>query len=63
MSRFRNPGHREAAWGRWFAKRGLTAADALTSERPEYPENRLANWRAKYDRLPIERKLTNAYPA
>ena len=31
MTRFRNPGHREAAWGRWFARRGVTAADVLSA--------------------------------
>lgn len=60
MTRFRNPGQREAAWGRHYAKRGLTARDVLASERPEYPEDRLANWRTKYERVPIERKVSRA---
>ena len=57
MTRFRNPGQREAAWGRFYARKGLTAADALTSERPEYPESRLLQWRAKYEKVPLEAKV------
>ena len=49
---------REIAHGRRLAKRGITAADVLASERPPYPTERLSAWRAKYDRLPGELKVT-----
>lgn len=57
MSRFRNPGQREAAWGRHYAKRGLTARDALADERPAYPSERLERWRTRYYRTPIEQRV------
>lgn len=60
MTRFRNPGQREAAWGRYYVKRGLTKADAFASERPIYPEERVRYWRMKYERVPMERKVPNA---
>ena len=60
MTRFRNPGHREAAWGRHYARRGVTAADVLADERPPYPADRERQWRIKYDRLPVEMKVRHA---
>lgn len=60
MSKFKYQGQREAAWGRWYARRGVTAADVLASERPAYPEDRLRHWRTKYERVPVERKVTRA---
>lgn len=60
MTRFRNPGQREAAWGKWLGRRGVTAADVLADERPPYPEWRLDAWKAKYNRVPMELKVGRA---
>lgn len=57
MAAFRNPGAREAAWGRWFAKRGLTASDVLAGESAPEPSERLKAWQAKHERLPLEQRL------
>ena len=51
-------GLRDMALGRRLAKRGMTARDVLASERPPYPSERVAAWRARYDRLPIELKVS-----
>ena len=59
MTRFRYPGLREAAWGAFYARKGLTAADVLADERPPYPEDRLRAWEMKYNRVPLERKVAN----
>jgi hypothetical protein len=50
---FRRPGEREAAWCHRYARRG--AAVVVTHDtRPLDPDQRLADWRAKHDRLPPE---------
>ena len=51
-------GLRDMVLGRRLAKRGITARDVLASERPPYPSERVAAWRVRYDRLPIELKVT-----
>ena len=52
---FRRPGEREAAWGRRYAKRG--AAVVVTRDtRPPEPEQRMAEWRAKHERLAPEQR-------
>lgn len=60
MTRFRNPGQREAAWGKWLGRRGVTWGDVLADERPPYPSERVHMWRLRYERLPIELKVENA---
>jgi len=60
MSKFKHQGKREAAWGRWYARRGVTADDVLASERPPYPSEREHMWRLRYERVPIERKVSRA---
>jgi hypothetical protein len=57
VSRF--PGLREAVHGRRLARRGITFRDLIASERPPYAATRYAEWRQKYDRLPMELKVEN----
>lgn len=57
MSKFKHQGQREAAWGRHYARRGVTAADVLADERPPYPSERVHMWRLRYERAPMELKV------
>lgn len=50
---FRNPGAREAAWGRYYARKGA-AVVVMRHTRVPSPNDRRAAWLAKYDRLPPE---------
>jgi hypothetical protein len=56
VSRFRDPGAREAAWGRYYARKGLTAPVVLAAENPPCNVERIAAWREKHERLPAELK-------
>jgi hypothetical protein len=51
LSRFRDPGAREAAWGRYYRRKG-TAVVVMRDTRAPAPEDRRAAWAAKYARLP-----------
>jgi hypothetical protein len=54
VSRFRDPGAREAAWARWYAKKGLRAEHVVAGVRTPTENDRLAAWREKHDRLDAE---------
>jgi hypothetical protein len=56
VTRFRNPGAREAAFGRYYAKRGA-AVVVTRSDRAPYPSERLSEWKAKYHALPVSAQL------
>ena len=56
MSRFRFPGLREAAWGRYYKARG-TAVVVTRSDRAPYPNERLSDWRSRYHALPVSAQL------
>lgn len=56
MRVWRDPGAREAAWGRFYARKG-TAVVVLRDTRAPKPEDRRAAWAAKFARLPETQRI------